>query len=144
MTEDFYTNDYLRRLLIEAPYIKARLLNPGGSVILTGTAADTESPQEYSSQIGSGFHLDEIEMEVKFRELPQDQQEALVAWALGVTPKEASMYFAAKGTVLRKRRERGVTALTEKMNDGEQSTEDTGRTSGRPTPKAGDRYRRVV
>ncbi len=141
---DFYSNDYLRKLLIETPYIKARLLNPGGSVILMGTAADTEAPQEYSSQIGSGFHLDLVEMEIKFRELPRDQQEALFAWSMGISPKEASLYFSAKGTVLRKRRERGVTALTEKMNDGDQPTQDTGRTSGRTPTKSGDRYRRVV
>ena len=141
---DFYNSDYLRKLLIETPYIKARLLNPGGSVILMGTAADTEAPQEYSSQIGSGFHLDLVEMEIKFAELPRDQQEALVAWSMGVSPKEASMYFSAKGTVLRKRRERGVTALTEKMNDEQRPESNAGRTGERPAQKAGDRYRRIV
>jgi len=113
-----YANDYLRRLLIEAPYIRARLENQGGSVILTGVAADTERVNsDYSSQIGSGFHLDLIEAELALRELPVEQQEALVAWASGVSAKEAALYSSVHGTVLRKRRERGIKAITEKMND---------------------------
>lgn len=146
---EFYTNDYLRKLLLERPYIKARLENPGGSIIMTGVAADTEQPQEYSSQIGSGFHLDLVEAEMKFRELPREQQEALLAWANGISPKEASMYFSAKGTVLRKRRERGIDALTEKMNDdGDENAAPSGanarRASRRDASPGGQRYRRVT
>lgn len=141
--DEFYTNDYVRKLFLESPYIRARLTNPGGSVILRGTAASTETPQEYSSQIGSGFHLDLLETEIKFDELPEDQQAALLAWRNGISPKEASMYFSATGPVLRKRRERGVNALTEKLNDG-QDGEDTGRTSRRFTSRGSERYRRIV
>lgn len=140
---DFYTSDYLRKLLIESPYIKARLENPGGSVILTGTAADTEQPQDYSSQIGSGFHLDLVEAQLKFQELPADQQEALLAWALGVSAKEASMYFSATGAVIRKRRERGVSALTDKMNQDDRPEQPRG-TSGPTAPQDGRRYRRIT
>ncbi len=145
MSDELYNNDYIRKLVLEAPYIKARLTNPGGSVILTGVAADTYQQQEYSSQIGSGFHLDLIETQIKFAELPTEQKQALVAWAIGVSPKEAALYFSAKGVVLRKRRERGVQSLTVKMNEDEPSrTEDAGRAGRRPTQKASDRYRRVI
>lgn len=146
MSNEFYTNDYLRKLLLERPYVRARIENPGGSIIMTGVAADTEQPQEYSSQIGSSFHLDLVEAEVKFKELPREQQEALYAWSQGVSPKEASMYFSAKGAVLRKRRERGVAALTEKMNDDgtPESTADTRGTSRRDTSPGSQKYRRVT
>lgn len=140
---EFYTNDYVRKLFLESPYIRARLVNPGGSVILRGEAASTEQPQEYSSQIGSSFHLDLLEAEIKFDELPEDQQKALLAWRDGVSPKEASMYFSATGPVLRKRRERGVGALTEKLNEHGDG-EDTGRTGRRHPTETGRRYRRVV
>jgi DNA-directed RNA polymerase specialized sigma24 family protein len=140
----FYNNDYLRKLLIERPKIRAALENPGGSVILAGTAASTEQTTEYSSQIGSGPHLDLLEMEIKLAELPEEQRDALVAWAAGVTPREAALYFSAKGAVLRKRRERGVKALTDKMNDEGQQSDDTRGTSGRYSEKGSSRYRRVV
>lgn len=134
---EMYTNDYVRKLFLESPYIRARLTNPGGSVILRGTAADTEAPQEYSVQIGSGFHLDLLEMELKFDELPEDQQQALIVWRNGVSPKEASMYFAAKGSVIRKRRERAVDSVAKKLNEHEQGTnDDLGRTSGPDTPRS--------
>jgi hypothetical protein len=134
---DFYHDDYLRRLLIESPYIRAKLTNPGGSIIMASVAADTDRVnQDYSSQIGSGFHLDLIEAEVIFRELPEDQQQALLAWAAGVSSKEAAMYSNVKGNVHRKRVERGLTALTDKMNDGTEGNEPRG-TSGRDSTNLG-------
>lgn len=141
--DDLYTSDYMRKLLIESPYIRARLENPGGSVILTGTAADTERADEYSPQIGSGFHLDLIEAETLLRELPTDQRDALLVWAAGVTAKQAAMYFSAKGTVLRKRRERGVESLTEKMNDESTRTADAGGRGGSDSKRARKEYRRI-
>lgn len=139
----FYTNDYLRKLLIERPRIRAKLENPGGSVILAGAAASTEQSTEYSSQIGSGPHLDLIEMEQELASLPEEQRVALIAWATGVTPREAAMYFSAKGAVLRKRRERGVRALADKMND-ERRSDDTGRAGQSHSEAGSSRYRRVV
>lgn len=111
-----YSNDYLRKLLVEAPRIRARLTNPGGSVILTSTAAMTEQAAEYSPQIGSSSHLDLIEMELHFRELPKDQQRALLEWALGVTAEQAAYFNDIKGSVFRKRRQRGIENLADSMN----------------------------
>ncbi len=123
-----YSNDYLRKLLVERPRIRARLENPGGSVILTSAAAMTEQSNEYSPQIGSASHLDLIEMELHFQELPKDQQDALLDWALGVTAQQAAYFNDIKGSVFRKRRQRGIDSLVESMNG---QTDDTGRTSGR-------------
>lgn len=149
MTDEIYRNDYMRRLLIEAPYIRAKLENPGGSVIQTGVTADTEALNEYSSQIGSSFHLDLIETELHLSDLPTDQQQALLAWAAGVSAKQAALYYSAKGTVLRKRRERGVDTLTEKMNDGRThngrgsrpDTQSIRETEGRVNEETGDSRR---
>ena len=116
--DSIYTNDYMRRLLIEAPYIRAKLENPGGSVIQTGITADTEAMTEYSSQIGSSFHLDLIETEMNMSDLPNEEQQVLLAWAAGVSAKQAALYFSAKGTAVRKRRERTIGSLTQKMNNG--------------------------
>ena len=125
----FYNDDYLRRLLIEQPYIRAKLTNPGGSIIMTSVSADADVVvQDYSSQIGSAFHLDLIEAEMKFRELPEDQQRALLDWAAGVSSKEAAMYQNVKGNVIRKRVQRGVESLTDKMNDGTEGSTDDART----------------
>lgn len=151
MTDTLYNNDYMRRLLIERPYIRAKLENPGGSVIQTGVTADTEALTEYSSQIGSSFHLDLIETEMQLSDLPTEEQQVLLAWAEGMSAKQAALYFSAKGTAVRKRRERTISGLTQKMNDGSR-TNDIGGTSGRDSeqgrspqgevpPKDG-RYRR--
>ena len=141
---EFYSNDYVRKLFLESPYIRARLENPGGCVILRGIAADTEAPQEYSSQIGSGFHLDLLEAEIKFSELPPEQQAALAAWRDGVSAKEASMYFAAKGAVIRKRRERGVDNMTKKLNEDERQDDSLRGSGRRSAPRLRGEYRRVT
>ncbi len=124
MTErnPLYSNDYLRKLLVERPRIRAKLENPGGSVILTSTAAMTEQSSEYSPQIGSGSHLDLIEMEIHFNELPKDQQHALLSWALGVSAQQAAYFNDIKGSVFRKRRQRGIESLAGSMNDGPRGT----------------------
>lgn len=141
MSDNFYNSDYMRKLLVERAYIRAKLENPGGSVILTGTAADTERADDYSGQIGNGFHLDLIEAETHLFALPADQRDALLMWANGVTAKQAAMFFSAKGTVFRKRRERGVKELTERMNDGGQTAQP--RRASRPSaPTSSKRVRR--
>lgn len=113
-----YTNHYVRRLLAEAVYVYAKLENPGGSVILTSTGLiDADRTYEYTSQIGNPFHLDLIDLKQKMKELSKKERDALLAWAEGLTPLQAARYLHATGPVaLRKRRERGVAALTESFN----------------------------
>ena len=114
-----YSNDYLRKLLVERPRIRAKLENPGGSLILTGVSAMTDQSNEYSPQIGSSSHLDLIEMELHLQELPVDQQQALMDWALGISAQQAAYFNDVKGSVFRKRRQRGIEALSESMNGTE-------------------------
>ena len=84
---------------------------------MTSTAAMTDQSNEYSPQIGSSAHLDLIEMEMHFRELPRDQQTALLDWANGVTAQQAAYFNDIKGSVFRKRRQRGIENLAESMNE---------------------------
>ncbi len=116
-SNEMYSNDYLRKLLVERPRIRAKLENPGGSIIMTGVSAMTEQASEYSPQIGSSAHLDLIEMELHFDALPRDQQDALLQWALGMTAQQAAYYNDVKGSVFRKRRQRGIEKMVESMND---------------------------
>jgi hypothetical protein len=85
-----YTNDYVKRLLIEFHYIYARLLNPGASIILRGSAADTEQGALHSTEIGSSFHLDLIELQKELKKLPVNERKALITWALGLSSQQAS------------------------------------------------------
>jgi DNA-directed RNA polymerase specialized sigma24 family protein len=118
-SNQMYSNDYLRKLLVERPRIRAKLENPGGSIIMTGVSAMTEQSNEYSPQIGSSAHLDLIEMELHFDALPRDQQDALLQWALGMTAQQAAYYNDVKGSVFRKRRQRGIDKMVESMNGSE-------------------------
>jgi hypothetical protein len=121
-----YTTDYVRRLLVERHHIYAKLYNPGGSVILTSTArVDSERGTEYTSMIGSTFHLDLIELDTALKEaidsgdFNKDEIEALLTWVDGMNSQQAAHYLHAAGPVtIRKRRSRGVRKLTDTLNDG--------------------------
>jgi hypothetical protein len=144
-----YTNNYVRRLLAEAVYVYAKLYNPGGSVILTSTGLiDADRTYEYTSMIGNPFHLDLIELMEKMGCLSKKEQEALWAWAEGLTPAQAAQYLHSRGSVtikadaLRKRRERGIHTLTESFNEEEKVTGENGQdspvSSGTGRPEAED------
>ncbi len=113
-----YTNDYVKRLIIEFHYIYARLLNPGASIVLRGSAADTERGQLHSTEIGSSFHLDLIELQKELKKLPVNERKALITWALGLTSQQASVFLGARGAVrIRKRQERGKKTLVKGLNE---------------------------
>lgn len=140
------TNHYVRRLLAEATYIYCKLYNPGGSVILTSTGLiDADRTYEYSSQIGNPFHLDLIDLQVEMQSISKKERDALYAWAEGLTPIEAARYLHATGPVaLRKRRERGIKALTEALNEGEDTQrvgEDSVVPSGEEVPQGVEKPR---
>lgn len=111
-----YTTDYVRRLLIERHHIRAALTNTGGSVILMGVAATTEQPQSYSSVVGNDYHLDLLEAEKVISELPADQRAALLAWADGMSSKQAADWFHVKPGALRMRRMRTMERVAQEMS----------------------------
>lgn len=111
-----YTSGYLRRLLIERHHIRASLANPGGSVILMGVAASIENQTDFSSVVGNDYHLDLLEAEQVVLALPTLQRLALLAWADGLSSRQAAEYFGVRPTALRKRRERAVATVAEEMS----------------------------
>jgi len=102
------TTEYFIKLLLERHAIRAALLNPGGSVILTGVTARTDESQHYSSIMGNTLHLDLLEAEAVVDSLPKGQREALYQWADGMTSLESSQWLGVKPDAIRKRRERGL------------------------------------
>ena len=123
-----YTNEYVRRLLLERYHIRAKLENPGGSVILTASALpDVERGGiEYSSEIGNSFHLDLIEVEDQMSDLPKGMQDEIVDWIDGMSSQQAAYYYSAKGGVtIRQRRRRAIERMVKELN-GRQSTESEG------------------
>jgi hypothetical protein len=111
------TTGYLRRLIIEAPYIRARLYNPGGSVVLQQTAATTEQQQAYSPVIGNTFHNDLIEAEQVLNEkFSKGDRDLLYEWAAGMSAQQASEYYGVKGSLVRKRRQRAVQKLHKELD----------------------------
>lgn len=131
-----YTKAYLRRLLIERHHIRAKLSNPGGSVILMGVAASVENPVDYSSVVGNDFHLDLLEAEQVVLELPAQTRAALLAWADGLSSRQAAEYFGVRPTALRKRRERALDTVAEEMSGATQEAEPGG-TGGQAAPGVG-------
>jgi len=122
-----YTNDYVKRLLIERRYIYAKLYNPGGSVILRASdVVDHDRQVGYSTDIGNTFHLDLIQLEQELQRLIDEKHcskkeiQALLTWADGLTAQQAADFLAMRGAVsVRKLRERGLHKLRERMAHGE-------------------------
>lgn len=114
-----FTNDYVKRLLIERYRIRARLENPGGSVILMGVAATTEQENEYSQVIGNTFHLDLIDAESYVQSLNKADRKLLTDWVNGLSAEQAAEYYNIKPKALQKRRERVVTKMREALVEGE-------------------------
>ena len=106
---------YMRRLLIERNHIRAALENPGGSVILMGVAATVEQTTSFSSVVGNDYHLDLIELEGVISRLPADQRRALMAWADGLTSKQAADYYNVRPSAIRMRRKRALEAVAQEM-----------------------------
>jgi hypothetical protein len=88
---------------------------------------------EYTSQIGSTFHLDLIELDlalkeaISSKEFSKDEIEALMTWVDGMNSQQAAHYLHSTGPVaIRKRRSRGIGKLTVALNG---DSPHTGRTS---------------
>lgn len=117
-----FTNDYLKRLLIERHYIRARIENPGGSVILMGVAATTEQMSEYSASIGNAFHLDLIGAEQFVAKLSEGDQLTLMQWVDGLTSHQAASFSSVTPASIRQRRHRIVKRLGKELADGDAGT----------------------
>lgn len=139
------TARYLRRLIIESPYIRARLHNPGGSILLMPTSNPDQV--QYGSQIGNDAHLDLIEAEQVLNEdFSKGERDTIMTWALGFTSAQAAEYNSVKPSAIRKRRERVIGKLETTLNGrvggtGDRDTEEGG--EGRPVEpqEAGDTRR---
>lgn len=118
-----WTTRYLKRLLIERHAIRARLENPGGSIILITAEQLDQSP--YASVMGNDFHLDLIEAEEAVRELPVGDRIALLDWTHSLTPAQIEDYLDARGPVKRRsmhrQAERKAEAIVETLSDREES-----------------------
>ena len=128
------TSDYVKRLLLERHHIYAKLYNPGGSIILTASGIiDADRDVDYSSQIGSSFHLDLIDLEQRLQRLIDEkvctkkEMEAVLTWLDGMNAVQAASYLnVRKPATIRKRRERGLKKISEALID---DTERIGGTS---------------
>jgi len=118
-----WTTRYLKRLLIERPAIRARLENPGGSIILMASEQLDQSP--YTPVVGNDFHLDLIEAESLINELPLEDRLALLDWVHSLTPAMVEEYLTARGPVKRRsiqrQAERKAEDMVETLNDREES-----------------------
>lgn len=113
------TPEYNKRLLIERPYIYAALHNQGASIVLHGAAATTDAVSNYSSVIGNDYHLDLIELDTVLKEdFSKEERDALESWSSGMSSSQAAYYQDIKPTSIRKRRQRALEKLTERLKDG--------------------------
>lgn len=122
-----YASRYMRRLIADRDHIRAAILSPGGSVILTGVSRDLEGTDEYSSQVGNDYHLDLIQAEVELtnnckwcadkKKFTKLQIETLLAWANALSPEEAATSGLLTQTpgALRRYRHHSLAKLTERM-----------------------------
>lgn len=119
-----WTTRYFKRLLIERPAIRARLENPGGSVILQG-ADNIEHRGEFSPVIGNDFHLDLLEAEGALAVLPAGDQHALLKWTDSLTPAQEAEYLDARGRVVKpvsdRQAQRKAAGVVESLNERAES-----------------------
>lgn len=114
----YYTTEYVKRLFAEWQYIYAKLINQGGSVVLTASAlVDHDRGVEYSTEIGNSFHCDLIDLAEKLKKLSKAEVQALFAYAEGMSSDQVAPLLGAKGGVtIRKRQSRAVHKATDLMN----------------------------
>lgn len=117
-----FTNDYVKRLLLERHHIRARLTNQGGSIILTATArVDFDRFVDYSTEIGNSFHADLITLDQHLAELSKGERDALNSYIDGMSSEEAAPLLNARGGVtVRQRRKRALDRLTKRLNEQRQ------------------------
>lgn len=120
----------MRRLIADRDYIRSAVLNPGGSVVLTGVTRYLEGTDEYSSQLGNDYHLDLLQAEVEItnncplhRDEPQftsKQIAVLLDWANALSEEEAKLSGLTTQTpgALRRYRHHSVAKVTKRMTDG--------------------------
>lgn len=115
-----WSSRYLKRLLIERPKIRAKLENPGGSVILGATtAAHTMTGPQYSSSVGNDFHLDLIEAESQYAGLSRGDQLALARWADSLPERIEDEFRDTKPGAIRVRQMRAAQRLVDNLNVGD-------------------------
>lgn len=113
-----WTTAYLKRLLIERHAIRAKLENPGGSVIVSSARkAETDATTDYSAVIGNDYHLDLLDAELVVNELPVLERLRLLLWCDGLNPTEAAQFASVRPAALRKSRERTSKKIVEQLND---------------------------
>ena len=113
-----WTTRYLKRLLIERSAIRARLENPGGSIILMATEQLDASP--FTPVVGNDFHLDLIEAEEELNKLPVSDRYAILDWVQSLTPAQVEEYIDSRGPVKRRsvqrQAERKAADMTETLS----------------------------
>ena len=122
-------NDRVKRLLLDRHLIRARMINPGGSIILTASGLiDTEQFDDYSTEIGSSDHLDLLDLEQQLKECITDGTFtvedilALFTWMDDMSSQQAAIYLNARGPVnfradaIRRKRGNAVKTLTDGIN----------------------------
>lgn len=118
-----FTSKYIRRLIVEAPYIYERLYNPSGSIILQRYAGSPSYLNSYSTSIGNPFHNDLIDVSVLLNErFSKEERKTIYDWAMGLNSYQAAEYYGVKGDVIRKRRQRVVDKLKKEIGDAGQDT----------------------
>jgi hypothetical protein len=110
------TSKYIRRLIVEAPYIYERLYNPSGSIILQQHMTTPSYMTNYSTSIGNSFHNDLIDVSIILKErFSKEERRLIYDWAIGLNSKQAADYYGVTGNVIRKRRQRVVKKLRSEM-----------------------------
>lgn len=118
-----FTSKYIRKLIIESPYIYEKLYNPSGSIILQQYASNNANQTNYSTSIGNVFHNDLIDVSIILKEkFSKDEIRLIYDWALGLNSKQASFYYGVTGNVVRKRRQRVIQKLKKEIDGQEQDT----------------------
>jgi DNA-binding NarL/FixJ family response regulator len=116
-----FTTKYIRKLIVEAPYIYERLYNPSGSIILHQHMQTPSYMTQYSTSIGNSFHNDLIDVSIILKErFTKEEIKVIYDWATGLNSKQAADYYGVTGNVVRKRRQRIVHKLRREIDGYEQ------------------------
>jgi hypothetical protein len=100
-----HQRDNVLRLLVERHHIRAKVENPGGSVIMTATdRVDHERPTGYSTEMGNPDHLDLLDLDVSIREairaggLTKMEVHNMLRWVDSMTDDQAAHFMHSRGS----------------------------------------------
>jgi len=113
---------YFLRLMIDRYFIRDKIENPGGSVIVgAAQKVELEATNQYSPVLGNDFHLDLLDATEVLMHMNADERRKLLQWCDALPPQTAAEFTSVRPAFSVRRR-----ATETKVQDDRQQPDSTG------------------